>query len=301
MLAESAGSQSASVGLVESAEAAVGRELGRSAELPRDTFSSLMQLAVPLGVGDSAVLISRGVDAVGLSSEGDLPLDPVDDTADSVSGQTLGQIGRAALSLFLALDASSGPLEHGPDSYIPLAGKLVPDWAIALLALTLLVPVGIVSADALIRAHRRGARVYACARLGGAVERALPCDPSARLSARADRPASGPAFPYVPALNDPGAGGIVSIVLLFAALLGGTGAVRRFCAAPGAGNRPRRRRRRGVYRRAAPLGAQPVSRAPCRAGRPRVAGDRRASPRQGAGDPRADRRPACPRCSSFCT
>ena len=126
---------------------------------------------MPLGVGDSAVLISRGVDAVGLSSEGDLPLDPDDDTADDVSGQTLGQTGRAALSLFLALDASSGPLEHGPDSYIPLAGKLVPDWAIALLALTLLIPVGIVSADALVRAASPRGRRLRSARLGGAVER----------------------------------------------------------------------------------------------------------------------------------
>ena len=233
VLAESAGMQSASVGLVESAEAVAGRELGRSAELPRDTFSSLLQLAVPLGVGDSAVLISRGVDAVGLSSEGDLPLDPADEGAENVSGQTLGQTGRAALALFLALDASSGPLEHGPDSYIPLAGKLVPDWAIALLALTLLLPVGIVSADALVRANRRGAGVYGA--LGWAALWSLPFLATLLLAYLFEVVGllPGPAFPYVPAMNDPGAGGIASIVLLSAAMVGGLWGARRLRPRPG--------------------------------------------------------------------
>ena len=232
VLAESAGSQSASVGLVESAEVAVGRELRRSAELPRDTFGSLMQLAVPLGVGDSAVLISRGIDAVGISSEGDLPLDPEQDTPANVSAQTLAQTGRAALSLFLALDASTGPLEHGPGSYIPLAGKLLPDWAIALLALTLLLPVGLVSADALIRAHRSGAHVYAA--LGWAALWCLPFLATLLLAYLLELIGllPGPPFPYVPRLNDPGAGGIVSILLLSAALFGGLWGVGRLRARP---------------------------------------------------------------------
>ena len=232
VLADSAGTQSASIGLVESAEAAAGRELRQSAELPRDTFDSLLQLAVPLGVGDSAVLISRGIDAVGLSSEGDLPLDPAGDTPADVSGQTLGQTGRAALSLFLALDVSTGPLEHGPDSYIPLAGKLVPDWAIALLALALLVPVGIVSADALIRAQRRGAHVYGA--LGWAALWSLPFLATLLFAYLLELIGllPGPPFPYVPRLNDPGAGGIVSVLLLFAFLPGGLWAVRRLRTRP---------------------------------------------------------------------
>ena len=233
VLAESSGMQSASIGLVESAEAAASAELRRSAELPRDTFSSLMKLAVPLGVGDSAVLLSRGVNAVGFSSEGDLPLDPDDDTPLNVSAQTLGQTGRAALSLFLALDASSGPLEHGPDSYIPLAGKLLPDWAIALLALTLLIPVGVVSADALIRAERRGAAVSAA--LGWAALWSLPFLATLLLAYLLELIGllPGPPFPYVPRLNNPGAGGIVSIVLLSAALIGGLWGVRRLRSRPG--------------------------------------------------------------------
>ena len=233
VLAESAGSQSASVGLVESAEAAIGRELGRSAELPRDPFSSLMELAVPLGLGDSAVLISRGVDAVGISTEGDLPLDPADDTAADVSPQTLGQTGRAVLSLFLALDVAATPLEHGPDSYIPLAGKLVPDWAISLLALALLLPVGIVSVDALARARRGGAAVA-----GALVWAALWSAPflATLLLAYLLEVVGllgGPDFPYVPAVNDPGVGGILSIILLTASLAGGLWAVRRVRRRPG--------------------------------------------------------------------
>lgn len=238
VLTESAGSQSASVGLVESAEAAAGRELGEPAELPRDTLSSLLGLALPVGLGDQAVLIARDIDAVGFSSEGDLPLDPARDTADDVSSRTLGETGRAALSLFVALDAATGPLEHGPGSYVPLAGKLLPDWALSLLCLALILPVGIVSAEALLRDRRRGGDALRA--LAWAALWSLPFLGALLLAHGLELVGllPGPAFPYVPGLNEPGAGGIISIVMLAGALGGGVFALSRWRRRPGAESSP---------------------------------------------------------------
>src|SRR5512133_2310891 len=149
----SAGPQSTSIQLLESARTAA------SSELPGDplglrTFASLLHLALPSGLGEQAGLIENGGDAIGLSSAGDRPLPASEDRRGSLSSETLGAFGRATLSLVFALDALPQPLDHGPDGYLPLAGKLLPGWALALLAIALLVPVGLVSIDGLAAASR---------------------------------------------------------------------------------------------------------------------------------------------------
>ena len=151
----STGPQSASIQLLESARVAVSSEVGGSA-LDLRTFPSLFSLAVPSGLQEQAVLIERGIDAIGISSAGDRPLSESEDDPASLDPDALGSFGRAALTLIFALDADSAPLEHGPDAYLPLAGKLIPGWALGLLAIALLVPLGLVSVDGLARASRGG-------------------------------------------------------------------------------------------------------------------------------------------------
>lgn len=150
----SAGPQSTSTQLLESASAAVESEAAEGAITP-GTLAGLFRLAIPSGLGEQAVLIQHGADAIGISSAGDRPLPVADDGLDSLSANTLGNFGRATLSLTMALDVAGEPLEHGPHAYVPLAGKLIPGWALALLAATLLLPIGIVSVDGLARASRR--------------------------------------------------------------------------------------------------------------------------------------------------
>jgi hypothetical protein len=149
----SAGPQSASIQLTESASTAVASELGGQ-PLDLGSYSSLMHLAIPSGLMEQAVLIEHGIDAIGLSSAGDRPLPASQDRLAALDPQTLGGMGRAALSLVFALDSLPDPLEHGPDAYLPLAGKLIPGWALALLAATLLLPVGLVCMDGLAAASR---------------------------------------------------------------------------------------------------------------------------------------------------
>ena len=155
VLPYSSGPQSTSIQLVESASDAISTELGVSDPIHEGTFSTLLRLAIPAGLGDQAPLIRDGRDAVTLTSAGELPLAPSQDRPVDVSTPTLAGVGRATLALALALDTSGAPLQHGPAAYVPLAGKLIPGWAIALLAIALLAPVAIVSIDGLARASRR--------------------------------------------------------------------------------------------------------------------------------------------------
>jgi hypothetical protein len=152
----SRGPQSTSIQLIESAKQAVEAELPGEGTVRLGTVQSLLRLAIPTGLGDQAPLVEAGADAVAISSAGERPLPASEDTAAQLSAETLTGTGRAVLSLTFALDAHDGDLVHGPEAYIPLAGKLIPGWALALLALALLAPIGLVSIDALARSARHG-------------------------------------------------------------------------------------------------------------------------------------------------
>jgi hypothetical protein len=156
----SAGPQSTSIQLVESARESVASELEGN-PLDLRTFSSLFALAIPSGLQEQAVLIDHGAEAVGISSAGDRPLPESEDGLAQLDSVALGSFGRASLSLVFALDKLPESLENGPDAYLPLAGKLLPGWALALLAIALMVPIGLVSVDGLARASRGGEPVLA--------------------------------------------------------------------------------------------------------------------------------------------
>ena len=63
---------------------------------------------MPSGLQEQAVLIERGIDAIGISSAGDRPLSESEDGLASLDPDALGGFGRAALSLVFALDDASG-------------------------------------------------------------------------------------------------------------------------------------------------------------------------------------------------
>ena len=197
------------------------------------TFGELAALAFPSGLDEGAVLIQRGVDAIGLSSAGERPLPASDDQPDDLSAATLGDFGRTALLLAVTLDAASAPPEHGPGAYITLSGSLVPGWTLALLALTLLLPAALASLDGLGRARRRERRIGWA--LSWSVSRALP--PLAALLLLYLLTAIGivarPAFPFDPSRFQTGAGQIVVMTLLGIVVLGGYRAIRAWSVPPG--------------------------------------------------------------------
>jgi Peptidase family M28 len=207
----STGAQSTASQLAETANATVSKELATPAgdEGPLD---DLFRLALPAGLGDQSPLIEHGLPAVRLSADGELPIDPARDTPESFDNDTFDRFGRAALSLILTLDASPGAVEHGPKGYIGLAGNLMPGWTIALLALSLLVPVGLAAGSGLASAARsplEGVRgsVWTLVRALPFVGALLVVLLTALVGLL-----PSPDFPFDPRIEDLGTGGTVSVV-----------------------------------------------------------------------------------------
>ena len=126
-----------------------------------------------------------------------------------------------ALLLAAAIDASPEPLDHGPSTYVPMAGNLVPGWTLALLALTLLVPAALAAGDGILKGYRAGSHPgWALAWAGS---RAVPLLAGlflllllalVGLVAR-------PTFPFDPNLYGVGPGQVI-VMLLCAGIIGGT-------------------------------------------------------------------------------
>ncbi|MGZ5307671.1 MAG: hypothetical protein ACXWDP_00595 [Solirubrobacterales bacterium] len=226
----SSGPQSTAVQLTRTARRAIIDETDR---VPADPgpFAELARLAIPSGLGDQAPLIERGIDAVRISSTGELPPAPADDGPDDISAEWLGRFGRAALATMLALDEGEKP-EHGPHAYVSVGGNLLPGWALSLLALTLIVPLFAVAIPAIARAARRPQRLIRG--IGWVAGRALPFLAALLLVyplALAGLIPS-PDFPYDPATVEAGIKGTIAAVLIAAVFATGLFLIRPWRAPP---------------------------------------------------------------------
>jgi hypothetical protein len=149
----STGPQSTASQLNDTANAIVSKEAATPAG-DEGPLSDLFRLALPAGLGEQGPLVEAGLPTVRLSSDGELPLDPGQDTPDNFNTDTFARFGRASLELILSLDASSGPVQHGPSGYIGVGGNLLPGWTVAMLALALLLPVTLAAGAGLASAAR---------------------------------------------------------------------------------------------------------------------------------------------------
>jgi hypothetical protein len=217
VLGSSADSASASSQLIRTAEHELADRTSLK-QVSEGTFGSLVDLALPSGLGEQAVLIEHGLAAVGLSSAGERPLPESRDQPEDLSSSTLGDLGRTALLVAVTLDAAAEPPEHGPSTYVPLGGNLIPGWTLALLALTLALPAALAAAAGL-----RSAHAGAGWGIAWGFSRALP--PFAALVFLYLLSLVGlvasPAFPFDPNLFGVGAGQIIVMILL-AVIAGGT-------------------------------------------------------------------------------
>jgi hypothetical protein len=220
LLQTSDGPQSASSGLARTAARALTDQTGTKPDQP-GLMGELAGLALPSGLGDQAVMIEGGIDAIGLASAGERPLADSQDQPANLSTSTLGDFGRTALLLAVTLDAAPAPPAHGPGAYVTLSGSLVPGWALALLALTLVLPAAVASIDGLARALRRQRRIGWA--LGWSASRALP--PLAALVFFYVLTWLGivasPTFPFDPGRFGVGAGQIIVMTVLGLIVLGG--------------------------------------------------------------------------------
>jgi hypothetical protein len=220
LIDDSDGPQSPSAQLVRTAERALVDQTG-SRPRGEGLFGELTQLALPSGLGEQAVLIQHGIDAIGLSSAGGRPLEVSADQLDDLSPATLGDIGRTALLLVATLDGAPAPPEHGPDAYLNLGGNLIPAWTLALLALCLLLPAALAALDGLRRAAR--GRSGAGWALAWAASRAVPAFAALLLLylLALIGVVARPDFPFDPNRFGVGAGQIVVMAILALIVLAG--------------------------------------------------------------------------------
>lgn len=112
--------------------------------------AEIARFAWPWSPAAQGVANAAGLPAVRLSAGGESP-----SAADApVSAERLGSFGRAALRSLTALQ--SGPrVEREGARDLSLARKLLPEWALRLLVLALLLPPLVTTVDAVARARRR--------------------------------------------------------------------------------------------------------------------------------------------------
>ncbi|MEA2441294.1 MAG: hypothetical protein QOH76_2718 [Thermoleophilaceae bacterium] len=139
------------LGLQRTVAASLREELG-SIPHQEGAFAQFARLTFPVAPGAQGVLLANGIDAVRLSGSGELRPDGPGTRLDVAR---YGALGRSALRVISALDASRTDPEHGPSAYVQFAGKLMPAWPVKLLALAFLLPALIASIDAFARARRR--------------------------------------------------------------------------------------------------------------------------------------------------
>jgi hypothetical protein len=149
----STSSRRGSLQVARTADAALARESGSRSR--QDSWpAQFLRQAWPVSLRGQGPLVAAGLDAVTLTSRGELPRGDAPDTLAGISEERLQTFGRAALGTALAYDATRD-IEESPRRYLLAGRKVIPDWAIALLAVGLMVPAVVASFDAFARARRR--------------------------------------------------------------------------------------------------------------------------------------------------
>jgi hypothetical protein len=134
----------------------VAAALSQQTSLPSGDESlggQFLHLAFPLTTSEQAPFVSDGEAAVLVSASGArLPAANEPTSPAQISG-----LGRTILQSVSALE--SGPAVPGPSSYLRWQDKLIPEWAVAVLVLALILPVFAATIDGMARARRRGHRI----------------------------------------------------------------------------------------------------------------------------------------------
>jgi hypothetical protein len=138
---------------------AIRQETGKGAGRPR-ALSQIVRHALPATYGEQGVLLERGIPAIGLSVNGDLP--PA--AGAPVSEARLQSFGRVALRTVTVLDATrSGRALGAAASSADLLTdrKVLPGWAVRLFIGALLLPPLLAAVDGFAAIRRRRAPVLA--------------------------------------------------------------------------------------------------------------------------------------------
>ena len=127
-------------------------EQSASEPLHASALRQLLDLGFPFTLGEQGPFVARGIPAVTLTT---VPDGPSQAFADSrLSGERLGELGRAAQNLVGSLDAGL-ELTPGTTSYVYLGTRIVRGWALEFVLLAALLPFAIGAIDLFARCRRR--------------------------------------------------------------------------------------------------------------------------------------------------
>jgi len=145
--------RSAPATLIATAAASVQRETGAPPERP-SALAQLVDLGFPFALHEQGPFVARGVPAVTITTGGERPDSRGRDTADELSRDQLGSLGRAAQDLLLRLDGSP-ELASTKQSYLYVGERLVRGWALQFFLLAALLPFLGATLDLFARCRRR--------------------------------------------------------------------------------------------------------------------------------------------------
>jgi hypothetical protein len=114
----------------------------------------LLALAFPFGAYAEAPLVTRGIAAVTLTTNGASHAAPADDSLPYLSARTLGQLGRASEQLVASLDQGLGVASR-PSSAVYFGSRFLPGWSIELVLIACLLPFFAAVVDLFARCRRR--------------------------------------------------------------------------------------------------------------------------------------------------
>jgi hypothetical protein len=132
---------------------AIKHEAGLDPGAP-SVLGQLAHLMFPLAVGEQGVLGAQGLPAVLVQISGERGPSP----GEGIGAERLQGLGRSVLSAVDALDAAPD-ISQALQTSVVLQRQRLPQWAVRLLAITLLFPVLVAAVDGLARVRRRRAAV----------------------------------------------------------------------------------------------------------------------------------------------
>ena len=140
--------------LVATAEESVRAQTGIAPEKPR-ALAQLVDLGFPFTLHEQGPFVARGTPAVTLTTGGERPSSPDDDTLERLDPDRLGALGRSGQALLLSLDEAA-ELARGTQSYVYVGSRLLPGWTVEFALLAALLPALVATVDlfARLRRHR---------------------------------------------------------------------------------------------------------------------------------------------------
>lgn len=145
--------RSAPAALVKTASARVEAQRGTPARVP-DVLAQLIDLAFPFNLYEHALFVGRGIPAITLTTAGDRPPNPSQDTPRRLDRGTLRQVGRSTSALVSSIDQAA-EVTRGTSSYLFFGSRIVPGWAVELVLIAALLPFLVATIDLFARCRRR--------------------------------------------------------------------------------------------------------------------------------------------------